>query len=50
MRRLRRAIRTQNIFWWLETFLNASVTLALDAVPDLSGVNPLALDPDAADS
>jgi trehalose 6-phosphate synthase len=24
MRRLRQAIRTRNIFWWLDTFLNAS--------------------------
>jgi trehalose 6-phosphate synthase len=24
MRRLRQTIRTRNIFWWLETFLNAS--------------------------
>jgi trehalose 6-phosphate synthase len=36
MRRLRQTIRTQNIFWWLETFLNASYGWDLDDASDLS--------------
>ena len=48
MRRLRRVIRTRNIFWWLDTFLTASFARDLDTVPTLSGANPLHLDPDAS--
>jgi trehalose 6-phosphate synthase/phosphatase len=47
MRRLRRSIRTRNIFWWLEMFLNASIIKDLDAIPNLSGVNPLDVERDA---
>jgi hypothetical protein len=38
----------RNIFWWLDTFLNASFARDLDTVPNRSGANPLHLDPDAS--
>lgn len=48
MRRLRRVIRTRNIFWWLDTFLNASFASELDTIPNDSSAKPLDLDPDAS--
>jgi trehalose 6-phosphate synthase len=52
MRRLRQIIRTRNIFWWLETFLNASYGWDLDDASDLPGnqtqgdVPPVIREPD----
>jgi trehalose 6-phosphate synthase len=33
MRRMRRAIRAQDIFWWVDSFLHAAIAKDLTAFP-----------------
>jgi trehalose 6-phosphate synthase len=37
MRKLRRSIREQDIFWWVDSFLQASIAQHLDDFPPLEG-------------
>lgn len=49
MRRLRMAIRTQDVFWWLDTFLGASRgATSLEFVRNPSSINPLVLEHSAS--
>ncbi|HWP46011.1 MAG TPA: trehalose-6-phosphate synthase [Candidatus Limnocylindrales bacterium] len=41
MRKLRRSIREQDIFWWVDSFLQASIAQHLDDFPPLEGYVPL---------
>ena len=41
MRRLRAAVRRRDIYWWVKTFLAAALAEDLDAVPHLTGFDPL---------
>jgi trehalose 6-phosphate synthase len=43
MRRLRRAIRRRDIFWWMDTLLRAALAKELDSVPELTGMDFLNL-------
>jgi trehalose 6-phosphate synthase len=45
MRRLRRAIRRRDIFWWVDTLFTAALTQDLNTVPELSGIDLLNLRP-----
>jgi len=33
MRRLRRSVRTFDVFWWVDSFLNAAISHDLSAFP-----------------
>jgi trehalose 6-phosphate synthase len=37
MRRMRRSIRDQDVFWWVDSFLRAAITKDLRAFPQLEG-------------
>jgi trehalose 6-phosphate synthase len=43
MRRLRAAVRRRDIYWWVKTFLAAALAEDLEAVPHLTGMDPLNL-------
>jgi trehalose 6-phosphate synthase len=43
MRRLRAAVRRRTIHWWVETFVASALAEDLDAVPQLTGTDPLNL-------
>jgi len=40
MRKLRRSIQKYNIFWWVDSFLNAAITKSLDSFPALDYYMP----------
>ncbi|MGA1841511.1 MAG: alpha,alpha-trehalose-phosphate synthase (UDP-forming) [bacterium] len=40
MRRLRRTVQKYNIFWWVDSFLNAAITKRLDSFPALDFYMP----------
>ncbi|MGA1864785.1 MAG: alpha,alpha-trehalose-phosphate synthase (UDP-forming) [bacterium] len=40
MRRLRRIVQKYNIFWWVDSFLNAAITKRLDSFPALDFYMP----------
>lgn len=40
MRKLRRSVRTHNIFWWVDSFLRAGISQDLDAFPPLEDYVP----------
>jgi trehalose 6-phosphate synthase len=40
MRKLRRLVQKYNIFWWVDSFLNAAITKRLDSFPALDFYMP----------
>jgi len=46
MRKLRRTIQKYNIFWWVDSFLNAAITKRLDSFPALDFYMPHVVDID----
>jgi trehalose 6-phosphate synthase/phosphatase len=40
MRKLRRSVQKYNIFWWVDSFLNAAITKQLDSFPALDYYMP----------
>ena len=40
MRRLRQSIRRRDIFWWVDSFLNAAIAKSLDSFPVVADYVP----------